>query len=93
MSDSDATPSDAAPEEEGPTKEELKLAMKAFRKRLRLTRLDEESKLGHGAMTAGGKSGICAVSPPNQYPQAIWTLLAEQGKLKYVGHGLYELVE
>ena len=70
--------------------EGLKLALKAFNKRLRLTRLDDESKLGHGAMTGGGKSGIVAISPPNQYPKAVWDELVKQGKLKYVGHGLYE---
>jgi hypothetical protein len=70
--------------------ENLKLALKAFNKRLRLTRLDDESKLGHGAMTGGGKSGICAISPPNQYPKAVWDELVRIGKLKYVGHGLYE---
>ncbi len=75
------------------SKEEFKLAMKAFRKRLRLTRLDDESKLGHGAMTSGGKSGIVAVAPPVQFPKAIWGELVTAGKLKYVGHGLYELVE
>jgi hypothetical protein len=73
--------------------EELKLALKAFNKRLRLTRLDDESKLGHGAMTGGGKSGIVAISPPNQYPKAVWDELVKQGKLKYVGHGLYEPVQ
>ncbi len=30
---------------EPPSKEELRLAMKAFRKRLRLTRLDDEAEL------------------------------------------------
>ncbi len=74
------------------TPEELKLALKAFNKRLRLTRLDDESRLGHGAMTAGGKSGIVAISPPNQYPRAVWDELVKVGKLKYVGHGLYEPV-
>ena len=82
--------SEAMPPAGSPTKEELKAALKAFNKRLRLTRLDDESKLGHGAMTGGGKSGICAISPPNQFPQAIWDELVKQGKLKYVGHGLYE---
>ncbi len=82
--------SEAAPEF---SKEELKLAMKAFRKRLRLTRLDDESKLGHGAMTSGGKSGVVAIAPPVQFPDAIWDELATRGKLKYVGHGLYELTE
>ena len=72
------------------TPEELKLALKAFNKRLRLTRLDDESRLGHGAMTSGGKSGIVAISPPYQFPKAVWDELVKQGKLKYVGHGLYE---
>ena len=77
----------------GLTPEELKLALKAFNKRLRLTRLDDESRLGHGAMTGGGKSGIVAISPPNQYPKAVWDELVKLGKLKYVGHGLYEPVQ
>ena len=33
---------------EPPSKEELRLAMKAFRKRLKLTRLDDESGMGYG---------------------------------------------
>jgi hypothetical protein len=78
---------------EGPTKEELKLALKAFNKRLRLTRLDEESQIGRRAMTSGMKSGIQAITPPNQYPRAIWDELVKLGKLKYAGHGLYEPVD
>ena len=80
-------------EESGPTREELKLALKAFNKRLRLTRLDDESKLGHGAMTAGGKSGVVAITPPHQFPREMWEELVKKGKLKYVGHGLYEPVD
>lgn len=73
-----------------PTREELKAALKAFHKRLRLTRLDDESRLGYGATTGGQESGIVAIAPPNQYPKAIWDELVKQGKLKYVGQGLYE---
>jgi hypothetical protein len=87
MAESEATPPSGAP-----TREELKMALKAFNKRLRLTRLDDESKLGHGAMSPGGKSGIVAITPPNQFPRAVWDELVKQGKLKYVGHGLYEPV-
>jgi len=76
-----------------PTAEDLKKALKAFRKRLKLTRLDEESRLGYGAMTAGRDSGIVAITPPNQFPQAVWDELVKQGKLKYVGHGMYEMME
>ena len=88
MSESDPTPSP-----EAPSKEELRLALKAFRKRLKVTRLDDESRLGYGPMTGGGKSGVVAISPPNQFPKEVWEELAKQGKLKYVGQGLYELTD
>ncbi len=75
-----------------PTSEELKKTLKAFKKRLKLARLDDESGLGGGAMTGGKASGIVAIAPPHQYRQAIWDALVAQGKLKYTGQGLYELV-
>jgi len=75
-----------------PDPQELKSALKAFRKRLKATRLDDESKLGgHGAMTGGRRSGVVGISPPRDFPQAVWDELVKQGQLKYVGHGLYEL--
>ena len=37
-----------------PSKEELQLALKAFRKQLKLMRLDDESRLGYGPMSSGG---------------------------------------
>ena len=49
---SDSETSETPPENEF-TREELKLALKAFHKRLRLTKLDDESQLGRGAMTRG----------------------------------------
>ena len=70
---------------------QLRNALKAFKKRLKLTRLDEESRLGHGAMSSGSQSGIVAIAPPTQYPQAVWDELVRQGKLRRAGHGLYEL--
>ena len=76
-----------------PTPQELKAAFKAFKKRLKLTRLDDESKLGGGPMSSGQGSGIVAITPPNQFPQAVWDALVAQGKLRKAGHGTYELVE
>jgi hypothetical protein len=74
--------------------ETLKSALKAFRKRLKITRLDAESKLGGGRpMTSGKSSGIVAIQPPNQFPRAVWDELAKQGKLKYTGNGFFELLE
>ncbi|NLF69782.1 MAG: hypothetical protein GX575_12095 [Candidatus Anammoximicrobium sp.] len=87
MSEAAATPSPAPP-----SKEELQQAMKAFRKRLKLMRLDDESRLGYGPMSGGGRSGVVAIRPPDQFPQEVWDELVKQGKLKYTGRGLYELV-
>jgi len=84
--------SEESPLPEAPTNEELKRAMKAFKKRLKLTRLDDESRLGYGSMTGGGNSSIVAIMPPNQYPVAVWEELVNRGRLKYIGQGLYELV-
>jgi len=82
-------PGDALPS--GLDSAQIKNALKAFKKRLKLTRLDDESRLGHGAMSNGGQSGIVAISPPARYPQAVWDELVRQGKLRRAGHGLYEL--
>ena len=67
--------------------------MKAFRKRLKLTKLDEESKLGVGPLTGGIKSGVVAITPPNQYPTDVWEELIKQGKLKRAGTGFYALAQ
>jgi len=74
-----------------PNPEVLKKAMKAFKKRLKLMRLDDESQLGRGAMTSGKKSDIVAVMPPSQYPREVWDELVRQGRLRYAGQGLYSL--
>jgi len=76
-----------------PGKEELKQAFKAFKKRLKLMRLDAESNIGGGPLSSGRQSEIVAITPPNQFPIAVWDELVKQGKLKKGGHGTYELVE
>lgn len=75
----------------GPSAEELRKAMKAFKKRLKLARLDDESTLGRGPMSGGKSSSIVAIMPPNQYPKAVWDALVEAGRLKYAGQGMYQL--
>jgi hypothetical protein len=74
-----------------PTPQDLKMALKAFKKRLKLMRLDEESKVGVGPMSSGKGSGIVGITPPDQYPWAVWDELVKQGKLRSAGQGLYAL--
>jgi hypothetical protein len=72
---------------------ELNKALKAFRKRLKLAKLDEESKLSSArAMTSGRTSGIVAIMPPHGFAREIWQELVNRGKLKPAGHGMYEIV-
>lgn len=75
------------------TKETLTRAMKALKKRMKLTRLDDESRLGHDAMTRGGHSGIVAVRPPAQYPPEVWQALEQKGRVRIDRHGLVETIE
>lgn len=75
-----------------PGKEELKAAMKAFKKRLKLMRLDEESKMSRRPTTSGQPSAIVAIEPPKQFGQAVWDELVKQGRLKKGGPGMYELI-
>lgn len=74
-----------------PDPQQLKAAMKAFRKRLKLTQLDDQSRIGRGPMSSGQASGIVAIMPPDQYPEAVWEELVRQGKLRRAGGGMYEL--
>lgn len=74
-----------------PSKEDLKRALKAFKKRLKLTRLDAESHISGGPLSGGRDSGIVAIQPPSEFRQAVWDELVRQGKLKSAGHGTYEL--
>jgi len=70
--------------------EQLKQAMTAFKKRYKLTKLDEESKLGGGRPTTTGKSsGLSGIIPPREFPKAVWQQLAKQGKIKDKGGGFY----
>jgi len=92
----DAMSATAGPSIEGPDgidipPETLKKALRAFRKRLKLTRLDHESKLGRGAMTSGKKADFDAILPPWEYPDEVWQALCARGDLEHTGGGFYRL--
>ena len=69
----------------------LKSAYNAFKKRWKLTRLDQESRIGRGPMSGGQKSTIAGIVPPDQFPQAVWEALVQQGKIKRAGSGFYSM--
>lgn len=69
----------------------LKRALKAFRRKLKNYRRDDESKLGAKFVTAGRSSGISAITPPKEFPMAVWNRLAELGRLKKSGSGTFEI--
>ena len=89
LSAPEAAPSD----DDAPDAETCKKALKAFRKRVSVTRLDDESQLGRSPLSKGASSGPLAIAPPIEWPDEVWRELVRQGKLRDVGHGLYELVK
>ena len=76
---------------DAPSPETLKAALKAFKKRLKLTQLDDASRVGRGPMSSGAGSSIAGITAPDQYPREVWEELVRQGKLRHAGHGLYGL--
>ena len=75
------------------SEEEMKKALKAFKKRLKLTKLDEESKIGHGPLSGTGQDRIVSIQPPLGFGKEVWEELADKGYLKRDGIGFFELVE
>jgi hypothetical protein len=72
-------------------KDVLSRALKAFRKSLKVTRLDAESSLGGGPFSSGRHSEIAGMRPPERYSRDVWDELARQKRLVSVGHGIFEL--
>ena len=73
------------------TDEELKKALKAFKKRMKLTQLDSDSKLGHSPLS-GGMGKVVSIQPPSGFGREVWEELADKGFLKRDGIGFFELV-
>lgn len=71
--------------------ETLKRALHAFKRKLKTMRRDDESQLRGRYVTRGQPSNIAAITPPREFPPAVWPELARQGKLKAAGQGTYQL--
>ena len=71
--------------------EDQKKAFKAFKKRVKMHQLEDDSRLGHSPLT-GAKNKIVAIQPPSGFGRAVWDELADKGYLKRDSGGFYELV-
>jgi hypothetical protein len=70
------------------TEEELRKAFKAFKKKMKLTQLEEDSRLGHSPLT-GAKTEIVSIQPPSGFGREIWEELADKGYLVRDGVGFF----
>ena len=69
----------------------LRDAMKAFRKRFKLMRLDHESKLGRSPLSTGKDAAFESILPPEQFPPDVWRVLVAKGELESTGRGFYKI--
>lgn len=74
-------------------KDVLDHALRAFRKRLKVMRLADESRLGGRQLTKGRESEIDAIVPPTEFGPEVWRALAREGRLTHTGQGFYALPE
>lgn len=75
------------------TEDELKKALKAFKKRLKLTQLDDDSRLGRSPLTGNSREKVTSIQPPAGFGREIWEELVEKNFLRRDGIGFYQLVE
>ncbi len=68
--------------------EELKRAYKAFKKKLKMQQLEDDSKLGRSPLT-GPRSTVAAIQPPSGFAREVWEELGRRGYLKADGGGFY----
>lgn len=69
----------------------LRSAMRAYRKRIKLMKLDHESKIGQSPLTSGKDAGFDSILPPKEYDSEVWQVLAARGELEATGQGFYKL--
>jgi hypothetical protein len=73
------------------SQKEMDAALAAFKKRLNLTRLNDESKLGGRQLSGGHTSQIDGILPPSEFPPSVWKALVAAQKLKSYANGFYGL--
>jgi len=72
------------------TDPDLHRAFKAFKKKLKMQQLEEDSRLGRGPMS-GARTTVLSIQPPTGFGREIWVELAEKQWLKADGGGFYAI--
>jgi hypothetical protein len=72
------------------TDNELKKAYHAFKKKLKMQQLEDDSVLGRSPLT-GTRSTVVAIQPPLGFGKEIWQELADKEYLKADGGGFYAI--
>lgn len=71
----------------------LRAALKAFKRRLKFSRLDDESRIDpRDPTTKGDTAQISAIEAPREWESEVWAELVRRGVLKRSGPGMYEFV-
>lgn len=92
ISELGSTDAPAAADANAPDDATCKAAMRAFAKRLKLTKLDAESQINsRNPLTSGASSSIDSIIPPKDFPPEVWAELARRGELRHTGQGFYAL--
>ncbi|HAI11295.1 MAG TPA: hypothetical protein DCM28_06285 [Phycisphaerales bacterium] len=65
--------------------------MNQFKRRIKLSRLDDESRLGRSPLSSGRDSNIVAIAGPPEFPREVWEELVKQGRLKKSGSNMYRM--
>ncbi len=71
----------------------LQTALKTFRRRIKFSQLDAESKLARSPLSGGSSRTINSMVPPREYPLEVWDALVQLGKLRREGQGFYALTD
>lgn len=75
-----------------PLTDEQQKALKAFKKKLKVYRRDDESSISGGPLSSGRSSAICGIEPPGGFPPGIWDELVAAGRLAKGDRSTYMLV-
>ncbi len=72
----------------------LKAALKGFKRRLKLVKLDEDSRIDRRDPLSGGGTSddIAGIEPPRDWGSEVWAELVRRGALKHAGGGTYQFV-